>query len=61
MKLTNLKLKRLQLGLKQEEVAKSLGISRSYLAQLENQHASIDGSLMIKLAQYYKCETIDLV
>lgn len=61
MKLTNLKLKRLQLGYTQEFVASKVCLSRGYIAQLENEHANIDDVLLAKLAQLYNCKTIDLI
>ncbi len=61
MKLTNLKLRRMQNGLTQEYVAQQVNLSRGYIAQLENEHASIDGTLLIKLAQLYNCKTADLI
>lgn len=61
MKLTPMKLKRLQLGLQQGQVAKQLGITQGYLSQLENNSTPIVGDIIIRLAKIYDCSTKDLV
>ena len=61
MKLTKLKLKRMEKGYTQEYVSTLLGCSRSYLAQMENEYAVVDGTMLIKLAQVYDCKTVDLI
>lgn len=48
---TRIRERRLDLGLKQAELAKSLGISASYLNLIEHNHRRIAGPLLVRMAQ----------
>jgi putative transcriptional regulator len=58
--LTKLKLIRLQLGLKQNQVATQLGIHKSYLNKIENNAANATDELLKELAKIYKCTVKEL-
>ncbi|WP_333595121.1 helix-turn-helix transcriptional regulator [Anaerospora hongkongensis] len=53
VKITELKIQRLQKGLTQKEAADHLGISRGYLSQLENKQAVLSDELLVKIAKLY--------
>lgn len=58
--LSKLKLKRLLLCKTQQEVADAIGISRVYVAHLENGREPLRHKLLKKLADYYECSMADL-
>lgn len=59
--LSKLKLRRLELRLTQQTVAKAIGVSRTYINSLENGRDNLTGELLLKLAKYYNCKTTDLI
>ena len=59
--LTQLKIIRMQKGLKQYDVASVLGLDQSYLSKLENKQAVLTPELLKKLSEYYKVEQNELV
>ena len=59
--LTQLKIIRMQKGLKQYDVASVLGLDQSYLSKLENKQAVLTPELLKKLSEYYKVEQKELV
>jgi len=59
--LSKLKLKRLILCKLQKDVADAIGISQTYLAQMENGKETLRGEMLIKLATYYNCRVSDLI
>jgi len=59
--LSKLKLLRLEKGLTQWEVSKTLGVHRSYLSNLENNRESFTGDILQKLAAYYGVQAKDLI
>ena len=59
--LTQLKIIRMQKGLKQYDVASVLGIDQSYLSKLENKQAVLTPELLEKLSEYYKVEQKELI
>ena len=61
MKVSRLKLIRIELGLKVKDVAEKLGISPSYLSLIENRHKPLTIDLQIKLANVYCVKPMDLV
>lgn len=58
--LSKLKLKRLLLCLTQGEVAETIGVSQTYLAQMENGREPLRDNILIKLAKLYGCHADDL-
>ena len=59
--LTQLKIIRMQKGLKQYDVASVLGLDQSYLSKLENKQAVLTPELLKKLSEYYKVEQKELI
>jgi len=59
--LTNLKLKRLKLGMQQKNVAKAIGISKTYMSLLESGKEPLREDVLCKLAKHYNCSAIDLI
>ncbi|MCM0758502.1 helix-turn-helix transcriptional regulator [Sporomusa sphaeroides DSM 2875] len=59
--LSKLKLKRLLICKTQQEVAETIGVSRVYIAHLENGREPLRGSILKKLADYYRCSMADLI
>ena len=59
--LSKLKLKRLLLCHTQQEVADSIGISRSYLAAIENGREILRDNILLRLSRYYKCKPAELI
>ena len=60
MKVTKLKLFRIQEGLSQLEASKKLGISRGYLSQLEAYYAPLNAELRVKMAALYNVDVNDV-
>ena len=59
--LTQLKIIRMQKGLKQYDVADAIGIKQCYLSLLENKQVALTPELLKKLSEYYKVEQKELV
>jgi transcriptional regulator with XRE-family HTH domain len=60
MKITELKIQRLQKGLTQKEAADQLDISRGYLSQIENKQAVLTDELLLKIAKLYDVSVKEL-
>ena len=60
MKVTKLKLFRIQEGLSQMQASKQLGISRGYLSQLETYYAPLTVEIKIKMAALYNVDVNDI-
>lgn len=61
MKYTSMQLQRLKNGLSQEVASKSLGISRSYLSQLETYDVTATEEMLYKMMRLYSCEKQELL
>jgi transcriptional regulator with XRE-family HTH domain len=61
MKYTPMQIQRLKHGLSQEVASKSLGISRSYLSQLETYGTNITEEILYKMIDLYHCDKQDLL
>lgn len=59
--LSNLKLVRLQKGLKAKEVAKALNITPAYISRLENGSAVLTEELLNKFTKLYGVNRKDLI
>jgi len=59
--LSKLKLTRLQLGIKQVEVANTLGISKGYLSGIENGAVNLTEDMLYRLANVYGVPAKELV
>lgn len=59
--LTTMKLIRLHLGLKQNEVAKAIGISKSYLCGLENGYFALTEEIRERLSEHYNVFEKELI
>lgn len=59
--MSNMKRIRHQLGLKQKDIAKRLGVTAQYLGQVENRKNNISQELIIRLAQIYNVPATDLL
>lgn len=59
--LSKLKLKRLLICKTQQEVADAIGVSRVYIAHLENGREPLRDNILKKLAVYYGCSMADLI
>lgn len=57
----NLKARRLERGLSQEELAQEAGLDRSYVSLLENERYSVSLDTLEKLAAVLKIEPLDLL
>lgn len=60
MKITKLKLLRLQEGLSQEQASEQLGISQGYLSQIESLSRTLTSELKLKMAGLYNVNVNDL-
>lgn len=60
MKYTQMQIQRLKLGFSQEKAADQLGISRSYLSQLETYMLPAPVELVRKMTKLYQCAYKDL-
>ena len=61
MSLTALKKIRLERGLQQQTVSRSIGISQGYLSGLENGHLPVHEELLSRLSRYYKVPQKNLI
>ncbi|HMM21829.1 MAG TPA: helix-turn-helix transcriptional regulator [Selenomonadales bacterium] len=61
MKITKRKLCRLQEGLSQDEAAKELGISQSYLSLIELNRVPVDQEFLQCMAKLYNCNLQDVI
>jgi transcriptional regulator with XRE-family HTH domain len=57
----NLKARRLERGLSQEELAQEAGLDRSYVSLLENERYSVSLDTLEKLAGVLKVEPVELL
>jgi transcriptional regulator with XRE-family HTH domain len=57
----NLKARRLERGLSQEELAQEAGLDRSYVSLLENERYSVSLDTLEKLAAVLKVEPVELL
>jgi len=57
----NLKARRLERGLSQEELAQEAGLDRSYVSLLENERYSVSLDTLEKLAAVLKIEPVELL
>ena len=57
----NLKARRLEQGLSQEELAQEAGLDRSYVSLLENERYSVSLDTLEKLATVLKIEPVELL
>jgi transcriptional regulator with XRE-family HTH domain len=57
----NLKARRLEQGLSQEELAQEAGLDRSYVSLLENERYSVSLDTLEKLAAVLKIEPVELL
>lgn len=61
MNLSKLKFQRLKSGLSQRQVGTKLGITKSYLSKMENQHRQPTDKLFRELSELYGVEILDLI
>lgn len=61
MSLSKLKFQRLKSGLSQRQVGIKLGITKSYLSKMENQHRQPTDKLFRELSALYGVEILDLI
>lgn len=61
MRLTKIKLKRLETGRQQIVVAQAAGISRSRLSEIENGHVAARGDELARLARSLGCPVDEFV
>ena len=54
------KIARIKKKIKQQELAKMVGISREYLRHIENDEANPTRSIMIKIAEILECSVQEL-
>ncbi|WP_196592769.1 helix-turn-helix domain-containing protein [Pectinatus sottacetonis] len=61
MKTTPMKIARLKVNMKQKDVAKILGISRSTFSNYETARYQLPAGMRERLAEIYKCNKLDLI
>lgn len=60
MKITPIKIRRINLGLQVDEAIEKLKISKSTLYKLEQGHAGPSVQLIARMAKVYKCTTDEI-
>lgn len=61
MSLSKMKLIRMKKGLKQNQVAKLLGVTKSYLSMIENNSVKPTDEILIKLSKIYEVHAKELI
>jgi len=61
MVFSKLKFVRMTKGIKQAKAAKAIGISRTYLSQIENKTLPTTMEILIKLAKLYEVDPKELI
>ncbi len=61
MHISKMKFQRLKSGLSQRQVGTKLGITKSYLSKMENQHRQPTDKLFRELSELYGVEILDLI
>lgn len=60
MKITPIKVRRINLGIATEDAAEMLGISKSHFYKLEQGYRTPSTYLMVRMAKAYKCSVDDI-
>ncbi|WP_305153924.1 helix-turn-helix domain-containing protein [uncultured Clostridium sp.] len=60
MKITPIKIRRINLGLEVDETIEKLKISKSTLYKLEQGHTGASAQLIARMARLYKCTTDEI-
>lgn len=60
MKITPIRLKRLNAGIKMEQAIKTLQISKSAFYKIEQGHLRPSGNLILEMSKLYDCSTDEI-
>lgn len=60
MKITPIRLKRLNAGIELNEAVEKLGVSRSTVYKVEQGHLKPSRDLILKMSEVYKCSTDEI-